>query len=435
MHPLSTLTTDQYELFKDNIPFVRLSKTYQDALATTLALGVHHIWIDALCIIQDSPEDWNKESQKMGQYYGNAHLTICVASADDVHAGFRTRSPGLYEPLHLRQLFPSGEVGNLLISRGIQKYRSWISKGVHYSLGLWQANVEVSQLASRAWVFQERLLSPRKIYFGKENLFWECRRSRHAEGGEYSLGGQTSSLTDMAASIVTVQDWYDLVEMYTARRLTRQSDRLRAIAGLAVPFKEVLQEDYVAGLWTHDLHYGLNWRLEGGTLHDQDAKALFPSWSWASSSGPVCFGEPHTNAESEEKSALKLRSVTGRSPNDPYGATSQTHLHLTGRVRRTSLRQEEPLSLFASDDIKGTETHTAANGAVGTYFDDSSIPRHGEHFWTLQLCKIEPTAGPSIPMSYRVIVMEAVEDRKEGKARFRRIGAALVFHDGSGLDM
>ena len=130
MHPLSTLTTDQYELFKDNIHFARLSKTYQDAIATTLALGIHHIWIDALCIIQNSPEDWNEESQKMGQYYGNAHLTICVASADDVHAGFRTRSPGLYEPLHLRQHFPSGEIGNLLISRGINNYRSWISKGI-----------------------------------------------------------------------------------------------------------------------------------------------------------------------------------------------------------------------------------------------------------------------------------------------------------------
>ena len=233
----------------------------------------------------------------------------------------------------------------------------------------------------------------------------------------------------LASKNLTVQDWYDLVEIYTARRLTRQSDRLRAIAGLAVTFKEVLQEDYEAGLWTHDLHYGLNWRLEGGALRDQDAKSLFPSWSWASSRGPVCFGEPHTNAESEEKSALRLRSVSGRSPNDPYGATSQMHLHITGRVRRTILRQEEPLSLFASDDIKGTEIYTAANGAVGTYFDDSSLPRHGKHFWTLQLCDIEPTAGPSIPMSYHVIVMEAVDDQKGGETCFRRIGAALVFHD------
>lgn len=45
-----------------------------------------HLWIDSLCIIQDSVEDWQIESAQMGRYYREASLTLfaTAASGDDV---------------------------------------------------------------------------------------------------------------------------------------------------------------------------------------------------------------------------------------------------------------------------------------------------------------------------------------------------------------
>lgn len=42
-----------------------LSKTLRDAVTVTRGLGYRYIWIDALCICQDSAEDWYAVSAKM----------------------------------------------------------------------------------------------------------------------------------------------------------------------------------------------------------------------------------------------------------------------------------------------------------------------------------------------------------------------------------
>ena len=53
------------ESFKQCIPFQALCKNFQDAVIITRTLGFKYLWIDSLCIIQDSPEDWNRESAQM----------------------------------------------------------------------------------------------------------------------------------------------------------------------------------------------------------------------------------------------------------------------------------------------------------------------------------------------------------------------------------
>ena len=49
---------------------------FQDAIITTWKLGIQYLWIDSLCIIQNSKEDWEAESAKMGSVYRNAYCTI-----------------------------------------------------------------------------------------------------------------------------------------------------------------------------------------------------------------------------------------------------------------------------------------------------------------------------------------------------------------------
>ena len=54
----------------------RLLATLKDAVVLTRDLGIEYIWIDALCIVQDSRLEWAAEARKMMAYYANAYVTI-----------------------------------------------------------------------------------------------------------------------------------------------------------------------------------------------------------------------------------------------------------------------------------------------------------------------------------------------------------------------
>ena len=111
-----TLTTTRENLatHKDEIPFERLPRTIKDAITITRDLGIQFLWVDALCIVQDSldGEDWQRESAKMGSIYGNAYVTIAAEISENCTDGFlnernRARAAPLQEiPFRL----PSGEV-------------------------------------------------------------------------------------------------------------------------------------------------------------------------------------------------------------------------------------------------------------------------------------------------------------------------------------
>ncbi|KAK0724578.1 heterokaryon incompatibility protein-domain-containing protein, partial [Lasiosphaeris hirsuta] len=64
-----------------------LSKTFRDAVHAARQLLVPYLWIDSLCIIQDSGVDWSAEAAKMGEYYANAMFTISAVSASSGHCG------------------------------------------------------------------------------------------------------------------------------------------------------------------------------------------------------------------------------------------------------------------------------------------------------------------------------------------------------------
>jgi len=69
------------EQFKIGIPEEYCPATFKDAFHITRRLGHRHIWIDSLCIIQDSPEDWHVESGSMSDIYGHSTLNLIAAHA------------------------------------------------------------------------------------------------------------------------------------------------------------------------------------------------------------------------------------------------------------------------------------------------------------------------------------------------------------------
>lgn len=60
----------------------RLPRTIQDAILLVSRLGERYLWIDSLCIVQDSESSWLLNSQAMHLVYGHAYFTICAADGD-----------------------------------------------------------------------------------------------------------------------------------------------------------------------------------------------------------------------------------------------------------------------------------------------------------------------------------------------------------------
>lgn len=65
-----------------------MPKTFQDAIIAARVLreqfGVNYISVDALCIIQDSEEDWEHESSIMGEIYTNLFCNFAACIGPDL---------------------------------------------------------------------------------------------------------------------------------------------------------------------------------------------------------------------------------------------------------------------------------------------------------------------------------------------------------------
>lgn len=74
------------------ISWEAMPTTFRDAIEVTRALGCEYLWIDCLCIIQDSEEDWSRECTFMGEVYAGALVTISSSQGTSV-------TDGIFEPM------------------------------------------------------------------------------------------------------------------------------------------------------------------------------------------------------------------------------------------------------------------------------------------------------------------------------------------------
>ncbi|ENH67407.1 hypothetical protein FOC1_g10010677 [Fusarium oxysporum f. sp. cubense race 1] len=80
-------TTQTIGSFKTEVPLDQLSKTFRDAVDICRSLGIIYLWIDSLCIIQDSPEDWREQAAQMADVYQHSFLTIAATKSHDGSQG------------------------------------------------------------------------------------------------------------------------------------------------------------------------------------------------------------------------------------------------------------------------------------------------------------------------------------------------------------
>lgn len=69
------------------VGFGQLPKTFQDAVIFARALGIHYLWIDSLCIVQDDVQDWKNEAGKMASVYRDAYCTIAATGSQGDQEG------------------------------------------------------------------------------------------------------------------------------------------------------------------------------------------------------------------------------------------------------------------------------------------------------------------------------------------------------------
>ncbi|KAE9376064.1 HET-domain-containing protein, partial [Stipitochalara longipes BDJ] len=287
------LLRENYGTMRKRIRSQNLPKTFQDAISVTRHLGVRYLWIDALCIIQDSPDDWHQEATLMEKVYRNSKCTIAASGAVDGLGGcFFSRDIRLLQPFQVKASFGLLPGQMCLVVPGA-KVSSRIARH--------------TLLYQRAWVLQERLLSPRSIHFGKEQVSWECYECHASETFPYhqhskfvNRGLQT--LADLVAEVKSASEleelrspyglsvvWSEALTNYTSLGLTKPQDKLIALAGIATAMKPKVG-DYLAGMWKCLLPFGLLWTptapaVEGHRSRPPQYRA--PSWSWASMEGQI----------------------------------------------------------------------------------------------------------------------------------------------------
>ncbi|KAL8883719.1 MAG: hypothetical protein Q9192_007027, partial [Flavoplaca navasiana] len=174
------LTVSSFEPMLHNIEINDLPLTFQDAIIITRNLGYHYLWIDSLCIIQDDPDDWAFESSTMSRVYSNSILTIAALWGNDSHSGcFVEQNRLVTEDCRIG----TWKHGNVVVRSKDQKRAQTLSF------------VEPAPLLKRAWVLQERFLSPRTLFYGPWELHWECgERVMNESKPEDNLEGLENTL-------------------------------------------------------------------------------------------------------------------------------------------------------------------------------------------------------------------------------------------------
>jgi len=418
--PFLQTTSQNYEALKQNIAFSSLPRTFQDAIIITRQLGIRYLWIDALCIQQDSDLDWQTESANMPTIYTNAYVTIAAVGAENSHRGI---------------LNPRGWAADQPDSYSVRFSRK---SSVNFRIPI-NHLTGTDFLSHRAWCLQEKVLSPRVLSFGSSQMTFTCSQS-HLTEGNYVRDGRAnrdrSTLTSKNELYLRIAEvargqlgnnlfyhvalrklhrcWYRILEDYTQRTLTFPRDKLIAISGVADYIRRETSCEYLAGIWKESLPQALLWQnpptmkplfQQERCLHFREKVKVYraPSWSWASVNGPVNFGNCVKDHEHSEDLQLSPRcEILGYDVKcdsiDPCGQVSGGYIKIRGPVRIASCRPSYGTMHHYDYNLAallGSRTHVNESGMEKPHlesspgdcmgvFDVRELPR-GRQVWCLQI--------------------------------------------------
>lgn len=289
--PLRT-TKSTISVYTQSIDWNALPVVFQDAITVARRLDLRYIWIDSLCIVQDDPDDWAAESVKMGRIYSNAYIVIAASQSRDGADSFLAPRRPIRTPLELSLALPGASPRKILA-------RPIIVTGLSNEY-----------LDSRAWTYQEQRLATRLLRYTSGEMVFQCRtRWYRCECGSSHKAVTTRELYQMALfgrycepidsshpADYIFRQWQGMVSTYSMRSLTRESDRLPAMSGIADLVQNATKSRYLAGLWVDNLMEDLCWSVEPKTAvcadedlaitgflsHRASSEYRAPTFSWSS---------------------------------------------------------------------------------------------------------------------------------------------------------
>lgn len=437
------LTRDSAAALYRGVCTKALPKTFRDAICVAFSLDLQYLWIDSLCIYQDDEEDWQRQAGQMDHVYKSAFVTIAAtAGANSEHGLFQKRDAAFIRPPVVATQWDQSQP--LLILFAWQLHRE----------------LDMAPLNQRGWVLQERLLSRRIIHFTGDQVLLECWKGITSETFPKGLPGTNGfpGVASLGQPIYTpppklwisdsasvknhrVYDhkfWSESTRDYTARNLSKDTDKLVAIAGLAKIWAEITGHRYVAGMWEPGLVPHLPWMLGDNNRNIKSKprkchKYIAPSWSWIAWTGritpPLLLHGP-----SEACKITPLAEVTNI---ELSYAREDTFGQLTGgwlRIRAISAAcsiYHDPTNgggkYFVKHPFEGGldfgETGMSLDGvivpATATLLDDRNtpLPKSAE---VLLMFQYHDERQPQGVMG---IVIEPDEGSDGDSLRYRRIGA------------
>ena len=268
----------------------KLPVAFRDAISICRSAGIHRLWIDSLCIIQNDEQDWATESAKMADIFANAIFVIAAMSISSPEESLLAKSS-----TDVRQfaLFDETEVSGM---PQIFAKRTTLSGCQHSA----QSAQSPTSLDKRGWAFQESFLATRMLCYTNNEVQWACAGLATCE-----CGSPVRPLIEVPRYSVNVEDpfrmWEDCVYDFATRALSFRKDKLPALAGVASRVFRMTKSAYVAGLWRDRLLEELSWERQAFEVSGSESSALDPhayygpSFSWTSAAGAVVFAHrvPH----------------------------------------------------------------------------------------------------------------------------------------------
>ncbi|KAI0121825.1 HET-domain-containing protein [Daldinia grandis] len=263
-----------------------LPQTIEDAITVTKALGLQYLWVDALCIDQTPSPEKAQQLSMMDIIYSCSWATIVALDGNDADAGLcgvsakSPRKPQASESIdgsQLLSLFPA-----------------------------LQQELNKATYCTRAWTLQEYLLACRRIHFGKHQIHFVCNSGSYSESiddtvdpeGILDIGAKQPNLllpdhTEQSKDLESRRESTDttfrrLVEMYTDRTMTNDSDSLNAFRGMLSSLqKSLLPQGFVWGLPLKEFPQSMRW-YHPRTVRPR-RRPDFPSWSYVGWEGTAGY--------------------------------------------------------------------------------------------------------------------------------------------------
>lgn len=403
-----------------------MPRSIRDAVHVTRTAGHQYLWIDALCIMQDSSEDKANELILMDQIYGKALMTIVASCAVAVQDGFLAPRQDFRMVYRLPFWCTEHDMGSIYVESSDQNH-------------IQDSDEPISK---RAWALQEKILSPRLLVYATHTLQWRCRTidrnlgdyihnpvfhvtglitpssnvfsndgaDRTSQAGpSFTKEPADGCLVDGNVVTSEIKNWTDIVTDYSSRECSDPDDKLTALAGIVAAFPRRPDSVYLAGFWSSFLVQQLLWWRASTHVNTRPPSYRAPTWSWASIEGGVLFllrKYPSCNDEVYRCTVVDCR-VTLRSAKLPYGEVTDGYLKAKGVLFKGWLqrrRGDHGYSVMYGSDLAVRQNRVTEEVHSDSHRDPDSDPPLDDN----------PESDDEVAMEWRADVMATgIPDTKD----------------------